>query len=156
MGTTVAQMIPMETLMVPISLHDLVQSPLYTEGKFWVAAAGFMWALSQASNRVMNWFRDVREGVLAKMQNSIDQMSTDMTYQTSQMRADAKEHTASIITGFKDQTAAMVSEMREQRADFRMLIPLAASSTKPRRKPAKLVANAKTKRKPLKEKAKAK
>ncbi len=48
--------------MIPIiSVHDLVQSPLYIEGKFWVAAGGLLWALSQASNRVMCWFKDVKD-----------------------------------------------------------------------------------------------
>src|ERR1035437_6939055 len=100
-----------ETTMVPISsLHDILTSSLYTEGKFWVAAGGLIWALSQASTRVMHWFKDVKDVVLVNLQGSIDKLGVD-----------AKEHTATIVGGFREQTGAMVSELREQRADLRML-----------------------------------
>lgn len=136
------------------SLHDFVTSPLYTEGKFWVAAGGLLWTLSQASNRVMNWFKDVKEVVLTRIQSSIDQVGSDLKDQTAQMRNDAKEHTTTIVNGFKEQTTTMVSELREQRADLRMLYiqPLVAASPKARRKPSKLVANSKHNKKPVKDK----
>ena len=147
-----------EVAMLPInSLHDFVASPLYTEGKFWVAAGGFIWTFSQVSNRVVRWFKEIKETVLPNMQSSIDQLGDDLKDQTTQMRNDAKEHTSTIVNGFKEQTNTMVGELREQRADLRMLYmqPLVAASPKARRKPAKLtpvkpVANAKPKRKPAK------
>jgi len=137
------------------SIHDLVASPLYTEGKFWIAAAGLLWTLSQASNRVMSWFKDVKDVVLTKLQTSIDKLSVELRDQTAQMRNDAKEHTSTIVNGFKEQTTAVVGELREQRADLRMLYmqPLVAASPKARRKPAKLTPVkpvAKPKRKPAK------
>jgi hypothetical protein len=136
--------------MIPISLHDFVQSPLYTEGKFWFATGSFLFAASQASNRVMNWFKEIRRGVLPKIQGSIDQLSVDLKEQTTQMRNDAHDHTRTVVEGFKEQTATVVAELREQRADFRALYmqPLVAASTKTRRKPSKIVANSKPKRKP--------
>jgi hypothetical protein len=139
------------------SLHDFIASPLYTEGKFWVSACGVVWAISQMSSRVMNWFKDVKEVVLTKLQTSIDKLSVELRDQTTQMRTDAEKHTSTIVNGFKEQTTAVVGELREQRADLRMLYmqPLVAASPKARRKPAKLtpvkpVANAKPKRKPAK------
>lgn len=139
------------------SLHDFVASPLYTEGKFWVAACGVVWAISQMSSRVMSWFKDVKDVVLTKLQTSIDKLSVELRDQTTQMRTDAEKHTSTIVNGFKEQTTAVVGELREQRADLRMLYmqPLVAASPKARRKPAKLtpvkpVANAKPKRKPAK------
>lgn len=145
--------------MLPISsVHDFLSSPLYTEGKFWIAAAGLFWSLSQASNRVMNWFKDVKEVVLTKLQTSIDKLSVELRDQTTQMRTDAEKHTSTIVNGFKEQTTAVVGELREQRADLRMLYmqPLVAASPKARRKPSKLVANSKPKKKPPIKKAAAK
>jgi hypothetical protein len=122
-------------------------SPLYTEGKFWVSAGGLMWGLSQMSNRVMNWFKDVKEVVLKNIQTSVDKLGVDL-----------KEQTGTIVAGFDRHTNAVVSEMREQRSDLRMIYmqPLVAASPKAKRKPVRLtspvkpVANAKPKRKPAK------
>jgi hypothetical protein len=151
-----------EEQMLPISsIHDFVSSPLYTEGKFWVSAGGLLWALSQASNRVMNWFREVKEVVLHKLQTSIDKVGTDLSTQTVQMSNNSKDQLEAIsrgfegnafhiVEGFKNNTNAIVGELREQRADLRMLYmqPLVAANAKARRKPAKLVANSKPKKKP--------
>ena len=129
--------------MLPINnLHDLVVSPLYLEGKFWVAAAGLLWAVSQMSSRVMGWFKEIKEVVLKDIQTSVDKVGSDL-----------KDQTETFVTGFDKHTTAVVGELREQRADLRMLYmqPLVAANPKARRKPtkpSKLVANSKPKKKP--------
>jgi hypothetical protein len=127
------------------SIHDILTSPIYTEVKFWLAAGGVLWSLSQISNRVMNWFKDVKEVVLKNIQHSVDKLGVDL-----------KDQTETIVAGFDRHTTAVVSEMREQRSDLRMLYmqPLVAASPRSRRKPVKLVANSKPKKKPTKPAAK--
>jgi len=156
-------------MIIPISVHDFVSSPLYTEGKFWVSAGVLLWAISQMSNRVMNWFKDIKEVVLHKLQISIDKVDTNLSSQTIQMADNSKDQLETIsrgfegnafhiVEGFKNNTNAIVGELREQRADLRMLYmqPLVAANARPRRRPAKIVANTKPKKKPPVKKAAAK
>lgn len=109
---------------------------VYTEGKFWIALTGFLWAVFKGTN----WIKEIKEKDLPKMQSTIEKVSAELKEQAAAAAASAKEHTTTVVNGFKEQTAQLVRELQEQRQDFRAFyMPQVAQAraTKPRvRKPS--------------------
>lgn len=88
---------------------------VYTEGKFWIALSGFLWAVFKGTN----WIKEIKEKDLPKMQTTIEKVSAELKEQSVSAAVSAKEHTITIVNGFKEQTAQLVRELQEQRQDFR-------------------------------------
>jgi hypothetical protein len=97
---------------------------IYTEGKFWIACAGALWAVFKASA----WVKEIRTVDLANLNDAQTTLRAEAKAQAEAVALALKENAIAVVESGRENTTALVRELGEMRQDLRTVYAAVASA----------------------------